>query len=43
MVMPVTCAPDAFAIVRIGPPTPQPQSIAFMPGRRSIALAMLTS
>ena len=43
MVMPVTCAPVAAAMVRIGPPTPQPQSIAFMPALRSIALAMFTS
>lgn len=38
MVMPVTCEPLTAAMVRMGPPTPQPQSSVFMPGpRRSTA------
>lgn len=41
--MPVTCAPLTAAIVRIGPPTPQPTSRHFMPGLRPSVAAMRAS
>mmetsp|Transcript_28449 Transcript_28449/g.61881 ORF Transcript_28449/g.61881 Transcript_28449/m.61881 type:complete len:264 (-) Transcript_28449:157-948(-) len=43
IVRPTTCAPDTEAMVRSGPPTPQPTSTALSPGLRPSSAAMRVS